>query len=152
MGGERVELKDPDFGPDFPGRELRSHRATASINAILAKQFGVFLRYAYTEAEGTGGLFDGQSVPGIPDHIANGGVVWISPLFMKVVLSETYVGEQFADYSNEDKVSHFWTTDLSATWEPFQKHGLVALSVSNLFNAGDPAPGRYAYITLEYRF
>ena len=152
MGGERVELKDPDFGPDFPGRELRSHRATASINAILAKQLGVFLRYAYTEAEGTGGLFDGQSVPGIPDHIANGGVVWISPLFMKVVLSETYVGEQFADYSNEDKVSHFWTTDLSATWEPFQKHGLVALSVSNLFNAGDPAPGRYAYITLEYRF
>ena len=152
LGGERVELKDPSFGPDFLARELCSHRATAALNLIPWRQIGAFLRYAYTEAEGTRGVFDGLKVPGVPDHVASGGVVWISPWYLKFLVSETYVGRQFAAYSREEKLSGYWTTGLSASWEPFQKRGLVALSVNNLFNEGDPAPGRSAAITLELRF
>lgn len=152
FGGERVELKDAALGGGLPKREIDSNRAMAAVNAILAKQLGFFLRYLYSDAEGSGGAFDGLSVPGVPDHVASGGLVWIAPFYLKVMLTETYVGEQYTDYSNEEKLSSFWLTSLSASWEPFQKHGFIGLSVNNLFNEGDPAPGRSAYITLEYRF
>ncbi|MEW6441415.1 MAG: tetratricopeptide repeat protein [bacterium] len=151
LGGERVELKDPDLGEGVPGRELASNRAMASINAILARQLALFLRYAYTDADGTGGFIDSLSIPGVPDHIANGGIVWISPLYVRVMASETYVGEQFADYTNEEKISDYWMTNLSAAWEPFDKHGFVGFAVNNLFNAGAPAPGRSIFLTLEFR-
>lgn len=152
FGGERVELKDAALAGGLPKREIDSNRAMAAVNAIVTKQLGFFLRYLYSDAEGSGGAFDGLSVPGVPDHVASGGVVWISPLYVKVMLTETYIGEQYTDYSNEEKLSSFWLTSLSASWEPFQKHGFIGLSVNNLFNEGDPAPGRSAYVTLEYRF
>ncbi len=152
FGGERVELKDAALGGGLPKREIDSHRAMAAVNAILTKQIGLSVRYLYSDAEGSGGVFDGLSVPGVPDHVASGSLVWISPLYLKVMLTETYVGEQYADYSNEEKLSSFWLTGLSASWEPFRKHGFIGVSVNNLFNEGDPAPGRSAYVTLEYRF
>ena len=152
FGGERVELKDAALGEGLPRREIDSHRAMAALNAVVTKQLGLSLRYLYSHAKGSGGAFEGLSVPGVPDHVASGGVVWIAPFYMKVMVTETYVGEQYVDYSNEEKISSFWITGLSASWEPFQKRGFIGLSVNNLFNEGDPAPGRSAYVTLEYRF
>lgn len=152
FGGERVELKDAALGGGLPKREIDSNRAMAAVNAIVAKQIGFFLRYVYSDAEGSGGAFDSLSVPGVPEHVASGGVVWISPLYAKLMLTETYVGEQYTDYWIEEQLSSFWVTSLWASWEPFQKHGFIGLFVNNLFNEGDPAPGRSASITLEYRF
>jgi outer membrane receptor protein involved in Fe transport len=52
----------------------------------------------------------------------------------------------------------YWTTDFAATWEPFRKHVMVSLHVTNLFDQDyetdimTPAAGRSAFLTLEYRF
>jgi hypothetical protein len=152
IGGERIDLTDPDFGPDFPGRKLYLNRGSASVNSIIAEQLGGFLRYIYTDAEGRGGVFDGRSVPGIPEHVAGGGVVWISPFHVKVFVSETYVGRQYVEYSSDQRFSDYWSTDLTATWETFAKRLAVSFTLGNLFDAGTPSAGRSIFGSLEYRF
>ena len=151
VGVERSDLKDPHLGAGLIGRELSTKSLMAAINSILSERVGVFLRYRYTDSKGTEGLFEGKTVPGIPKHFLNGGVVWVSPLHVKAILFSNYVGEQFQDYSNRRKVSDYWTANFAATWEPFNKRGRLSLAVNNILAAGDPTPARSVFLTLEYR-
>ena len=151
IGIEKVNSSDPEPGEGFPKRELSTTSLMASVNALLGKQTGLFLRYRYNESKETGDAFEGLTVPGVPRHLLNGGLVWVSPAYVKVLLSSTYAGPQFADYSNTTKLSGYWTTNLLAMWEPFKKHVLLSLSLNNIFKASDPAPARSAFFTLEYR-
>lgn len=152
FGFERVELEDPDMGEGFLKRELYTHSFTASVNAILSQQTGLFFRYRYTDSKITDGIFESNSVPGIPYHLATGGIIWVSPSYVKVMLSSSYVGRQFEGYYNARRVSDFLVAGISVSSELFEKQVLLACSVSNIFNANDPAPGRSAYLTLQYRF
>ena len=151
IGIEKVNSSDPEPGEGFPKRELSTTSLMASVNALLGKQTGLFLRYRYNESKETGNAFEGLTAPGVPRHLLNGGLVWVSPAYVKVLLSSTYAGPQFADYSNTTKLSGYWTTNLLAMWEPFKKHVLLSLSLNNIFKASDPAPARSAFLTLEYR-
>ena len=104
-----------------------------AVNSILSKQTGVFFRYRYTDSKGTGGLFEGETVPGVPKHFLNGGVMWVSPLYVKVLVFSNYVGSQYENFSNTRKISDYWTTNLATIWEPFQKRGLLSLAINNLW-------------------
>jgi len=152
MGGELADLRDQAFGPYDLGRRLRCVRATAAVNAIPWRQIGVFVTYAYSHARMTGGVLDGLPVPGVPEHLVRGGVVWISPWYVKVLLSETYVGEQAAGYDENSVLDDTWTTDVSASWEPLQKRVGLALAANNLFNADGPVRGTSVFGTLTLRF
>jgi hypothetical protein len=152
IGGERIDLNDPDLGPGYPGRELYVNRATAAVNAILGRQFGAFLRYGYSKAEADDDFFEDRPVPGVPEHAASGGLVWISPLYVKVSLAETYVGRQYASFYSDARLDDYWSTDLFASWEALEKRIFLSLAVGNIFNVGDPAPGRTVFGSFEVRF
>ncbi len=151
IGVEKVDLTDSNLGQGLPSRELSTKSLMVAVNSILSKQTGVFFRYRYTDSKGTGGLFEGETVPGVPKHFLNGGVMWVSPLYVKVLVFSNYVGSQYENFSNTRKISDYWTTNLAAIWEPFQKRGLLSLAINNIFGAGNPAPARSVFLTLEYR-
>jgi len=78
-------------------------------------------------------------------------MIWVSPLYVKVLAFANYVGSQYENFSNTRKISDYWTANLAATWEPFNKRVLFSFAVNNLFNSGAPAPARSFFFTLEYR-
>jgi outer membrane receptor for ferrienterochelin and colicin len=151
IGVERVDLTDPNLGPGYQRRELTTKSLMAALNSILSKEIGVFLRYRYTDSQATGGYFDGKTAPWVPKNFVNGGMIWVSPLYVKVLAFANYVGSQYENFSNTRKISDYWTANLAATWEPFNKRVLFSFAVNNLFNSGAPAPARSFFFTLEYR-
>ena len=74
IGVEKVDLIDSHLGQGLPSRELSTKSLMVAVNAILSRQTGAFLRYRYTDSKGTGGVFEGLTVPGVPNHFLNGGV------------------------------------------------------------------------------
>ncbi|MBI5198771.1 MAG: tetratricopeptide repeat protein [Nitrospirae bacterium] len=158
IGAERVELKDANLGEGFISRRGYTNSLTAAINTVMTDTIGVFLRYRYTESKNTDDLYEGKDLPLIPEHFINGGIVWVSPLYIKAILSTSYVGERFGDLANTQKMSDYWTTDFSAQWEPFMKRLNLSLAIRNIFDKyyetlpGYPVAGRSAYVTMEYRF
>lgn len=155
---ERRSLDTPETVA--PGSSTKSHADifTGAVNAILSERAGLFARYRYDDDMYTNGLYNGKAYPLVPEHAVTGGLVWVSPLYIRAELSTTYVARQFADSDNAYRLPDYWTTDLSAQWEPFRKHVLIALVVDNIFNRyyetnqGYPVAGRSGSLTVEYRF
>jgi tetratricopeptide (TPR) repeat protein len=155
---ERRSLHGPDEGSSDVSTMNRANIFSAAINAILSERSGFLARYKYDDDKYTNGLNNGKAYPLVPEHALTGGIVWVSPLYVKAELSTTYAAHQFADDNNSYKMPDYWTTDFTARWEPFKKHVFVSLEVDNIFNKyyetkqGYPAAGRSGFLTLEYRF
>ena len=152
LSAERVNLTSPEFATDFEELDLYLKRAGLAVNALLTDQLGAYLRVSYEEGEYTAGVFEGLPLQYLPERLAAAGLVWVSPEYVKVVISENYIGPQYVNYSREMKLPGFFTTDLSAVWEPIGKRMVFSLSLSNVFNKGDPASARSLYFSAGIRF
>lgn len=152
ISAERVELQNADFGKGY------TQALSTAVNSILTDSLGAFLRYRYAASKNTGNEYYGRALPLAPEHILAGGIVWVSPLHIKAVLSALYTGRRFDSVANEYKLRDYLTADMSAVWEPFKKKMLLSFNLKNIFDTkyetrqGYPAAGRSAYLTLEYRF
>ncbi len=152
ISAERVDLTDPKFEDELFKRELYLHKAGLAVNALLADQLGAYARYAYAQGKFKSGVLREIPVQYVPDHQATAGLVWVSPLYFKVVLSESFIGRQYAYYSKEIRLEEYFSTDLALTFEPFGKKARFTLSVSNLANAGRPAADRSIFCGAGIRF
>lgn len=152
IGAERVALEDPAPEAGYLWRSLRADFLDAAVNAILSEQLGFHLRHRYSDAEADDGPLDGRKAPGLPRHTTTGGIVWVSPRYVKASLSASYCTDAWSDYTNTTKEPSFLLTSLSVTWEPLRKRLLLGAAVSNLVNEGRPAPPRSASATVAYRF
>lgn len=154
---ERVELRD-SVDPLDPVPRGRTNSFSCAVNSILTKSMGLFLRYTYTDSRNEDKAYQGNDIPLLPQHTINGGIIWVSPLYIKSSLSASYVGRRYSDVGNRYLLSDYITTDFSLIWEPLKKHTFLSFTVKNLFDKhfetyrGYPAAGRSVYLTAEYRF
>jgi hypothetical protein len=157
MSAERLELKDT-ADPLAPILKGRTNSLSFAVNSILTKNTGVFLRYIYTDSRNESGENRGNDIALMPQHALSGGIIWVSPHYIKSGLSASYIGRRYSDRENRDLLSEYVTADFSLMWEPFRKHAFFNLSVSNIFDEryetskGYPAAGRSVYLTAQYRF
>lgn len=152
ISAERVDLIDPEFDNALLKRELYLQKAGLAVNALLADQLGAYARYSYAAGKYKTGVFKDLPLQYLPERQATAGLVWVSPLYFKVVIAENYIGPQYANYSRAVKLSDYFTTDLRVNWEPLGKRAVFSLSVLNLANRGKPAPGRSVFFGAGIRF
>lgn len=152
ISAERVELQNAGFGKGY------TQALSTAVNYILTDTLGAFLRYRHATSKNADSEYYGRALPLAPEHILAGGFVWISPLHIKAILSALYSGRRFDSVTNEYELPDYFTTNLSAVWEPFKKKMLFSFNLKNIFDTryetrqGYPAAGRSAYLTVEYRF
>ncbi|MFZ5569124.1 MAG: tetratricopeptide repeat protein [Thermodesulfobacteriota bacterium] len=152
IGAELSEIIDPEAEIDLLKRELYLHKAGLAVNAILTDQLGAYARFSYAAGEYTEGIFKDLPLQYLPERQASGGLVWVSPRYVKTVISENYIGRQYTGYSRESKLPEYYTTDLRVIWEPLGKRAVFTVSVLNLFNQGYPAPDRTLLCSAGVRF
>ena len=148
--------------------EAQLFYARLAINQILGQMFSFSARYHYNESRYLDG--SGRQLPGIPKGSGDARLVFIYPSDIKMVLKESYVGARYADYANTIKLKGYFTTDIYAQKEFFQKRVFLSAAITDLFNksyvtmstphegifvgGGSPLPakGRTYSIRGEYRF
>lgn len=132
---------------------------SAGGNVWFLERFGAFgtLTLQDTEAHVSGPGSD-PNMPLLPGYIARAGLTWVHPWQIRVSLSENFVGDRPSNLAPHDDLDSYRTTDLTASWQPFEKHVLVSMALLNIFDddyevaAGFPAPGRTVLFGLDYRF
>jgi tetratricopeptide (TPR) repeat protein len=152
FGVERILLDDPAPEAGNVWRSVRVNLFDAAANAILSGQFGAYLKYRRVEAEGDDGPLKGRKVPGVPEETTTGGIVWVSPWYVKATLAVSYCTESYEDYTNTEMIPSHVQSSLAVNWEPFRKHLLLGMALSNLLNDEPPTPPRAFSATVEYRF
>ncbi|MGE5299339.1 MAG: TonB-dependent receptor domain-containing protein [Acidobacteriota bacterium] len=155
---ERRDFTTPDTEFAIFTKENRANIFSVAVNAILTKRLGVFARYQHTDSENLDDVHKGKATPLVPAHNAEAGLVLVLPSYIKALLSTNYAARIYGDDDNNYKMPDYWTTDLSATWEPMRKHVMVKLNINNIFDnryetvIHYPAAGRSFFLTGEYRF
>jgi hypothetical protein len=121
----------------------RIDSAALSVNTWLSRGIGVFARGELRETERGGG--PGGDLPLIAGHVLSTGVTWIHPSSLQVTLSTTFEGDRPAIQDSHDELDDYWSTDLSASLQPFDRRLALQLSLLNLFDldnqVGDDAQG-----------
>ena len=157
VGVERRDLGYPRTTP-WSTTKSRTDIFYAAINSVLTDHLGAYVRYRYANSKVLEGYYRGNALPLLPREGMRAGLEWVSPQNVKASLSTAYASHWYGDEENSYSMPSYWTTDFSATWEPFRKHVMVSLHVNNLFDQDyetdimTPAAGRSAFLTLEYRF
>lgn len=153
-----IEKRDVKNSQNVAGEKNSTNFISAGINTILTNTIGAFMRYKYADSEVKDGQFRGKKLPFLPRHAFGGGLVWVSPAYLKSMLSTYYISGLYGNEDNSYRLPDSWTTDLTVTWEPMKKHLMLRLDAKNIFNSnyeikkGYPAVGRSMYLTAEYRF
>ncbi|HIJ80099.1 MAG TPA: tetratricopeptide repeat protein [Desulfuromonadales bacterium] len=158
VGYEIRDYKNPDFEFNLYSKRNRAEIVTAAANAILTDSLGFYVRYKHTDSKNHDEPSFGKTTPLVPKHSLAAGVVFVSPRHYKVALSTNYVAGQYGDDANNYRMPDFFTTDLSASWEPLRKRVLLSLDLKNIFDRKyesemlRPAAGRSVFLKMEYRF
>jgi predicted Zn-dependent protease len=127
---------------------------TLSMNAWVLEDFGVFAEGSLIDSDNES---DGGDLPLIPEWNAKFGITWVSPLDLRVSVTENLVGSRPGDLQGNE-LSSFATTGIQFSWRPVDRHILLSAGVENLLDenyhiAHDvPAPGRVFTINGEIRF
>ncbi len=153
-----LERRDVRNSETITGQENTTYFISAALNILMSDRLGAFVRYKYADSEIKDGLYIGKALPMLPKHAVGAGLIWVSPKYIKAMLSTYYISGQYGDYDNAYRLPPIRTTDLAITWETFRKHLLIRFEARNIFDKkyetrqGYPAPGRSAFLTMEYRF
>ena len=75
----------------------------------------------------------GFNLPLVPDWTANVGITWVHPDQIRVSLVENLIGPRDGDLAGTD-LDTVATTDITATWEPLERHLALGASVLNIFD------------------
>ncbi len=157
VGVERRDLGYPRTTP-WSTTKNRTDIFYVAVNSVLTDRLGAYVRYRHANSEVLEGYYRGNALPLLPRETYRAGIEWVSPQNIKASLSTTYASHWFGDEENSYHMPYYWTTDFSATWEPFRKRVMISLNITNLFDQHYetdikiPAAGRSAFVTLEYRF
>jgi tetratricopeptide (TPR) repeat protein len=155
---EKRDVKNTETFAAAYGKKNATNFISAALNAILNDRLGAFVRYKYADSEIKDGLYTGKALPLLPHHTAGAGLVWVSPSYLKAMLSTYYIAGQYGDNKNTYKLPDYWTTNFEFTWETLKKHLMLKIEAKNIFDSkyetkqGYPAAGRSVYLTAEYRF
>jgi outer membrane receptor protein involved in Fe transport len=140
-------------------RRARIDRLSISANLWLPGNFGLTANYAYADSFGdrsqpnkvlTGPL------PYVPRHFARLALTWSHPSRLRLSLAQSYLGDQ-TDILG-DTNSSFFSTNSTLQWEPFNRHVIVRLDATNIFDAKVqqrgflPQGGRTVTASLALRF
>lgn len=149
----------PTGQAETAARRARIDRLSISANLWLPGNFGLTANYAYADSFGdrsqpnevlTGPL------PYVPGHFARLALTWSHPSRLRLSLAQSYLGDQ-----NDllgDTNSDFFSTDSTLQWEPFNRHVIVRLDATNIFDAKVrqrgflPQGGRTVTASLAFRF
>lgn len=129
-----------------------------AVNLWIRGGFGVFADSVFRKTENRGRGVDGRpDLPLVPRNEIRTGIVWVHPAQIRASLSAGFIGERPGEPSAGD-LDDYVTTDLSLSWQPFDKHLEVGCAVANLLDvdydqATDmPGPGRVVSVSAEVRF
>jgi TonB dependent receptor/Tetratricopeptide repeat len=142
------------LGAQLNASEGRLDMVSASANVWLSDQFGAFVQGTLADSENEDTGFD---LPLVPDWTANAGITWVHPDQIRVSLVENLIGPRDGDLAGTE-LDTVATTDISATWEPLERHLALGASVLNIFDedyelaSGFPAPGVTFRLSGEVRF
>jgi outer membrane receptor protein involved in Fe transport len=154
-----VAITDSSLFLTLAGAQLAASKgeldmASFSANVWLSDQFGAFVQGTLADSENEDTGFD---LPLVPDWTANAGITWVHPDQIRVSLVENLIGHRDGDLAGNN-LGTVATTDITATWEPLERHLALGASVLNIFDedyelaAGFPAPGTTFRLSGEVRF
>jgi Tfp pilus assembly protein PilF len=151
LKGLQISVVESPF--DLGARKGQADRLSLSTNLWLGHGLGLFGSYARTWSSIDRGIdltdvtglpvFDprsgaparlraGSRIPYVPKDQARLGFSYVSSAMVKITLAENYVGETLNEVGGE--LGSFFTTDFSATWEPFDKRLELAFQALNIFD------------------
>ncbi|MGD8580010.1 MAG: TonB-dependent receptor [Lysobacterales bacterium] len=153
-------------------RGLEASVSAEVLPGLVALGSYTWSDFSFDRFRGSAGeVYDGNRIPGVPEHLFQAGLTWSRPSGFYAGLDFLYAGSFYADNANQVPTKAYRVADLRAgyrlqsdgwTLEPFA-------GINNLFaerymsnirsNASfgryyEPAPGRNAYagISLSYAF
>ncbi len=164
--------------PSEPGRSFfrnvgaSRHRGVevdltaAPAEPLVVRAVYTYSDYRFRDFATEDGMFDGNRLPGVPEHRLYWSLRAAAPLGLWAALDDTHASAMFADDANTAESAGWRTTDVRLGWtgrfgrarvEPFV--GILNVfdehyASSVVVNAGfgryfEPAPGRNAYFGLE---
>ena len=155
---------------DRDGLELAyTRRLGAAIDASVAYTWSDFRFARFTDADGN--VFDGNRIPGIPEHLLRLGLSWFGERGFNARWETIYHGELYADNANDVEIDAYHVTNLRLGHDRFMRDWEFAafVGINNLFDESynnnirinafggryfEPAPGRNAFagFTLRRKF
>jgi outer membrane receptor protein involved in Fe transport len=142
QGSVEVELWEKTFAKALLGYESLSDLGSRqkaqivygrlALNQILSRHFAFSAGYNYNETQYRDG--SDRELRGVPRHSGDARWVFVHPWEITSTLTESYIGERFADTANQIKLNGFFLTDLSVSKEFMQKRVRLAFAVTNLFD------------------
>jgi predicted Zn-dependent protease len=117
------------------------NRFSATANAWLTHGFGAFATYARTDSKSLGDYNDGgftyavnrgDPLPFLAKNFARIGLTFVHPSMVKVTVAQNFIGKRTDTVFGEH--DGYRTTDVSATWESFDKHLLLSAEALNVFD------------------
>lgn len=163
--------------PTEPGRSFfrnvgaSRHRGveigvTIPTDPLVVRGAYTYSDYRFRDFVTEDGVFDGNRLPGVPEHRLYWSLRAAAPLGLWAAVDNTHASAMVADDANTAESAGWWTADLRLGWtgrlgrarvEPFV--GILNVfderyASSVVVNAGfgryfEPAPGRNAYFGLE---
>jgi iron complex outermembrane receptor protein len=167
--------------PDRPGRSFfenagASERDGLELAVTRRLGRGMELSAAYTWSDfvfkrfrdESGATFDGNRIPGIPEHLIHVEWSWFAQSGIYVLWDATYTGGFFADNGNEDEVDSYTVSNVRLGYTGFFGDWEVApfLGINNIFDEEynsnirinafggryfEPAPTRNFYVGITIR-
>jgi outer membrane receptor protein involved in Fe transport len=138
--------------PEVPEGDLDI--VTLSANAWVFEELGLFAEGSLIDSDNES---DGGDLPLIPDWRAKFGVTWVSPIDLRVSVTQNLIGSRPGDLEGNN-LSSFATTDFTVAWQPFDRHIQLSAGILNIFDEDYhivhdvPAPGRVFTVNGEIRF
>lgn len=138
---------------------FRLDELSLGVNSWFRERFG--MSFVYRLSDSTllpAGPARGNHIPLLAPHEFDAGLTYIHPRQVQVGIVGRYVGERFADSSNEARVDDYFTLDVTANWQPLQRRWALGMTLSNLLDSehdtirGYPAPGIGVALSVERRF
>lgn len=142
------------LGADLAASEGTLDMVSLSANAWLSDEFGAFAVGTFAQSENRDTGFD---LPLVPDWTARFGFTWVHPRQIRVTVAENLIGRRDGDLLG-DNLSTAATTDVTVTWEPFERRLSLGLGAFNLFDeeyelaTGFQAPGLTFKLSGQVRF
>jgi outer membrane receptor protein involved in Fe transport len=148
--GNISTARDPVTGEDSERTRANLGRARvrgveADVQYQLTKQWSVIGGYLYSEAVLTSNPaepdLEGKRLTQVPWHSGTVGIRYTNPALINVLAQARFVGKQFEDADNMDKLAGYYVIDLSISrsLKPFPsipgfRGGQVFLIIQNLLN------------------
>lgn len=134
------------------GRNKNYDRTThegieASLNTKINKQITLFGNYTFTKAFFSGGQYDNNKIPLVPQHKGSIGLRLSLPKEIDLNITGNYVGKRYFlnDQDNAySQLNGYLTTDIGLSWH--HKNLLVTFCVNNLL---DKQYSEYAGVTVD---